>query len=663
MSLFENIKSIYLRKLPFEFLKENFLYKLINYSIKTQNIFGLKLYDYKQQFFNQFYIDDSKYLSLLDIKDNGDYYPSDYNINSLKNNLEKDIQLYNLNIESFQNYVINCNKKYIEKKKINDKNKISLDDILIDIFSPFIELFSKDDSYQKLFTIPIVIKFIKEKNLKKEYYNFFDNVNKSKLIYNSFKFILNDFNDIYDIKDLGINFMQIKRLGIKIISEDRLDSPENFKENDLFNIFNLNNIENNLTHLLIDAKLNIKSDIFETINNFKFLNYLKIKNIKFDNVFTVKLNFLNYESCENISISQECANNIKSLTLFDNNINSENKLKFPEIETFKSQIFTDYLLLNETIDLNSMIKLKCLFIDYDISFLQLNNYNKLQIEKLTLFSISRDVKYIIKALKKVFELKKLKKFCFGVIDIYNEELSNLIGQNDSIEKLEFIGILDRIENRMLYNYQSKFPNAKILKLRCEGHRKKEGSLEIKENKNLKIDKIKITAKGNNGIYIQSYETLTDVDLCFNIYNHKENGFALFNDKCDYIFNSLINLNLEFISEIEFRIINNIFKNIDKIPNLKDFRLYFVCKDMNEKCYEEYIKKLLSLKLKSIELTKGKSKKSKTNEDLDNSKESEEEEESEKIEDNNLYYSESELKLLNNDFSLMKYYKILITKFN
>ena len=663
MSLFENIKSIYLRKLPFEFLKENFLYKLINYSIKTQNIFGLKLYDYKQQFFNQFYIDDSKYLSLLDIKDNGDCYPSDYNINSLKNNLEKDIQLYNLNIESFQNYVINCNKKYIEKKKINDKNKISLDDILIDIFSPFIELFSKDDSYQKLFTIPIVIKFIKEKNLKKEYYNFFDNVNKSKLIYNSFKFILNDFNDIYDIKDLGINFMQIKRLGIKIISEDRLDSPENFKENDLFNIFNLNNIENNLTHLLIDAKLNIKSDIFETINNFKFLNYLKIKNIKFDNVFTVKLNFLNYESCENISISQECANNIKSLTLFDNNINSENKLKFPEIETFKSQIFTDYLLLNETIDLNSMIKLKCLFIDYDISFLQLNNYNKLQIEKLTLFSISRDVKYIIKALKKVFELKKLKKFCFGVIDIYNEELSNLIGQNDSIEKLEFIGILDRIENRMLYNYQSKFPNAKILKLRCEGHRKKEGSLEIKENKNLKINKIKITAKGNNGIYIQSYETLTDVDLCFNIYNHKENGFALFNDKCDYIFNSLINLNLEFISEIEFRIINNIFKNIDKIPNLKDFRLYFVCKDMNEKCYEEYIKKLLSLKLKSIELTKGKSKKSKTNEDLDNSKESEEEEESEKIEDNNLYYSESELKLLNNDFSLMKYYKILITKFN
>ena len=61
---------------------------------------------------------------------------------------------------------------------------------------------------------------------------------------------------------MGINFNKVKRLAFKIKSE----VPDNFKENDLFDIFNLNQIENNLTTLVIDAKLNIKSDIFENIN-------------------------------------------------------------------------------------------------------------------------------------------------------------------------------------------------------------------------------------------------------------------------------------------------------------------------------------------------------------------------------------------------------------
>ena len=150
-----------------------------------------------------------------------------------------------------------------------------------------------------------------------------------------------------------------------------------------------------------------------------------------------------------------------------------------------------------------------------------------------------------------------------------------------------------------------------------------------------------------------------MELNFNIYNHNANGFALFNDKCHYIFKSLINLKLVFKGETEIKIINNIFKNIEKIPNLKSFKLSFTCKDLKEKCYEEYIKKLLSLKLKSIELNKIKSKKPKISDKLNLGKS----EESVNYEDNNLYYSENELKNLYNDFCLMKYYKILINKFN
>ena len=166
--------------------------------------------------------------------------------------------------------------------------------------------------------------------------------------------------------------------------------------------------------------------------------------------------------------------------------------------------------------------------------------------------------------------------------------------------------------------------------------------------------------------------MTDVELRFFKYKHNENGFALFNDEFHYKFDSLMNLNLSFISEVEIKIVNNIFKNLEKIPNLKKFSLHFVCKDVDKRCYEEYIKILLSLKLKSIELKKGKSKQAKTVKDSDIPKkseeseeleESEESEETEESEDHNLYYSESELKIFNKDFSLMKYYKILINKFN
>ena len=571
------------------------------------------------------------------------------------------MKIYNLNIDSFQNSVINYCKKYIEKKKINDGNILIFKYKFIDIFSPFIELFSKDDLYKSLFFIPIIIDFIKEQNLIQEYYNFFESINKSKSIYNSFYFYLDDINDIFNINDLGINFNPIKRFSLYIKSSDRLNSPENYNEKELFNVFKLNNIENNLTHLIIDAKLNIKSNIFETINNYKHLNYLTLKDINFDTTFTVKLNslkFLRLLKCENISITQEYANNLKSLFLFCTYIKSDNKLLFPEIEAFVYQMFYKNSLLKETIDINSMIKLKKLFIDMDVNCLLLNNCDKLQIENLKLYSVEININNIINILKKIFELKKLKQLLFSLMTInneMNEELSKLSGQNNSVEKLKIIWIGNE-DNGISYNLQTKFPNVTYLKIKRERHLER-GSLEIKENKNLKINKINITAKGEvNKIYIQSYESLTDVELNFNIYNHNENGFALFNDKCDYIFKSLINLKLDFKGETEIRFINNIFKNIEKTPNLKSFKLSFTYKNLKEKCYEEYIKKLLSLKLKSIELNKRKNKKQKIYDESNSG-------ESDNSEDSGLYYSENELKNLYNDFCLMKYYKILINKFN
>ena len=648
MSLFEKVKSKYIRILPFQFINENILYKLVNYSKKAQLLFDLKLSDFKQIFFNNLDLNAVDYLS----KFNSDsYYPSDQQITSLNDSLEEDIQKYNSNFEVFQNYAINYITNYIKKEKINYEKKISIDDLFIDIFSPFIDTFSQNKLYQKIFTIPVVISFIKEHNLMELYSNFFEKLNKSQLIYDAFYFIFNDIKELNEIKNFGINFQAIKRLAFKIKSK----VLKNFEENDLFDIFKLNKIENNLTTLVIDSKLNIKSDIFENINNFKYLSFLSLKNINFDKQFTIKLDTLKqleFYTCHNMSISQESANNIRKLVLFSNNIKSEIKLKFPELKIFK---YLSHPLLEEIIELGSMTKLKELFIDMDKNYKIIKNFDKLGIEDLSLFTFQNDTDKITKALEKTFQLKNLKKFTIELTYI-NNKINNilpLLGQNNSVEKIKIIWFGGDGQS-LLDNFQKKFPNASFLKIQ-EQSKKIISSIEIKENEDLKVNKINIDSKGrNNKIYIHSYETLTDVKLSFNEYIHQKDGFALFEEKCDIIFKSLINLELSF-AKIDLKLINNLFNNLKKFPNLKNFKLDCQCVDIDEKSYENYIKKLLSLKLKSIILKIKKYKKKET--DISKS------EDSEKSEENNKkYYSENELKNMNNNFNIMKYNKIFIYKF-
>ena len=226
--------------------------------------------------------------------------------------------------------------------------------------------------------------------------------------------------------------------------------------------------------MVIDAKLNIKSDIFENINNFKYLSFLSLKNINFDKLFTTKLSSLKnleFDSCHNVSISQESANNIRKLVLFSNNISSEIKLKFPELEIFKYQLFSDYSLLSEAVDLESMTKLTKIFIDMDENFPKIKNIDKLGIENLTLYTILNDVDKMTKTLEKIFKLKKLKKLNFGLINI-NDEINDilpLLDQNDSVEKIHIIW-LDGNSEAPLNNFQKKFPNASYLKI--QEHTKK-----------------------------------------------------------------------------------------------------------------------------------------------------------------------------------------------
>ena len=57
--------------------------------------------------------------------------------------------------------------------------------------------------------------------------------------------------------------------------------------------------------------------------------------------------------------------------------------------------------------------------------------------------------------------------------------------------------------------------------------------------------------------------------------------------------------LNFLSELNFDVINNIYNNIDKMPNLEVFKLYCINDKIEEDFYMKFVYKLLKLNLKHI----------------------------------------------------------------
>ena len=150
--------------------------------------------------------------------------------------------------------------------------------------------------------------------------------------------------------------------------------------------------------------------------------------------------------------------------------------------------------------------------------------------------------------------------------------------------------------------------------------------------------------------------------------------------------------MSFKTEIELKILKNLFNNLEKIPNLKDFKLIAFCKDIEEKEYENFIRKILFLKIKSIYLKikkthekdkekdkekkdhnkKGENEENEENEKNEESEDSEDSEESEDREENEdseiseegeeNYYSFDEIKK-KFDVDAKEFHKILIYKFH
>ena len=601
--IYEKIKSKYIIEKIFEYIKdENFIFKLFIYSKKCQKKLDLDLFDYINQYFKKIGLREYNFFSFNSLNNN--YYFNENDKDELKTKYKEFLINNNIDINFYNKYLSHYIKKYPEKIKEKYQKKYKK---YIDIYSPFFEILSKLEIFECL-TIRIPIHTLIKKDLKEDYIEAFNKLNRSNSKYLSLSLEYENEKDIDYIKEFNINFNQIKKLKIKfknfLIYFFEKKSNFNF---DIFfkSIFALN-IYNNLNELTIVIKDNgIDPNLIENFNNFKQLKSLNLIGFKINTSFCLKLNtlkILKMEHCKNISF-EECCPNLEKLHLNFCKINTpKTLLQLPNVEEckfYKEKGENDkyYLIF----DFNSFTKLKHLTCNGN-NILYFKNYS---LEELNILSSEVDsIETEKKIFEKILSIKTLKALLYHLNKLDNNQITKIEGNLPYAENLIIIYDKERTDY-ILYDIQNKFPNLSKFSFYALGNSYYVfDNFELKENPDCKINKLiinigRIKAKDIK-MYCQPYEYLEEISIECSKLDKYINILPLLNDKCDRVFKSLKFFFFDSESNlIGYTFFDNIYNNLDKMPNLKSFS--FCCKHkyltINE--YENFIKKLLSLNLDYI----------------------------------------------------------------
>ena len=597
-SILEKIKSKYNLENIFDYVKdENFKFKLFVYSKRFQKKFDLKLLDYKNIYLKN-RINLFEFLSDYNKKEG---YPKNYDKKELTNKFNSTLNKLKLKEENITDYIINFFKNY--EKKENDE-------IYIDIYSPFFDLLSKEEYFWKKFIIPIISEFIDKNKLKNDYISFFNKMNKLNINF-SLLFLYINKNNINYLKELGINFNQIKKF-IASPSNSRefilVDNKKDF--NDFFKIlFSFDNI-NNLNYLKIHISGNqhkIKFNIIESLNNFKCLEYLYLAGIDLESTFIINLPNLKklfISGCDKITFFDNP--NLEQLYINESGIdNPKSLLKFPKLEKceFYSWRNTDIKRYNSIIDLSILKNLK-IFAGEAQDFLKLDNVSLESCSILSNYDNSIEIEKEV--IKKIISIKSLKNVRLILKKINSDEISKIKGQNNSIAKLE-INFKENENDCNILNFQNKLINLSELKIILPIiNIRASTNLKIEENLNCKVNTIEIDGDNKNIIlYCGPYENLVKVDISINcdIVNYKT-IFPIFDNNCKTIFKSLNYFKFihnDYGYNVSLDILNNLYNNIDKMPKLKHFEMYCFSEDIDKSFYNKLKKKIMSLNLEFIKI--------------------------------------------------------------
>ena len=603
-SVLNKIKSKYILLKIFSFIENSdFLYSFFVYNKSFQQKLDLELVDYERAYLEKFGIDFRNYVFC-----ERNRFQGGFDKNLLKRFLENDILKNNLDLNLIQKIIVDIYKKidkvYKDSKEPHEDNE---KENLIDIYSPFFDFLSKTELFH-LFSIFISAYIIEKFDLSNDYIAIFEKLNKLNSKYSSITFYYKDSQDIDYLKQLNINFGQIKRLHFKI---DDFFETKNY---DYFfkTFFSLDNLENSLVILDLDIKwmkyssnYQINTKLIEKLNNFKQLKYLHINGLILTANFELNLSnliTLYLENSENITFEEKSCANLKVLKLIDCSINQPKSiieienLEECELVSPKTRNFFSIFNFSKCKKLKHAIMDPCDFIYLEDTCLEL----------ITLISnIEVDIDIKKKTFEKLISLKSLKKIEFEFGKINNDELSLIKGENSSVEAIKF-NFVKTNADLIIYNLEKKFPN--LTELNIKGYRYSdndlETDLEIEENDKCKINTIFLDIAGffNLKLFCISFENLIEIKIGLrDKISHLENTFPLFNPKCNVIFKALNYFC--FYSDVEeiinVDILKNLFNNLNKIPNVK--KLFIDCfeRNIDEEFYQEFVRKILSLQFRDI----------------------------------------------------------------
>lgn len=572
---------------------ENFCLQLFKYSKDYQKKFDICLFDYKKKYIKNLQIFSlKKYLSYK-------YYDfKKFDLNILKKAFQKDLLKSKLKEEDMLKYLIHYYNKLIQNK-FAPKNEESL----IDVHSPLFEPFSKEKYFEEIFSIPISIKD------NEAYINAFSKLNSN---YPKLDLYYKNVDDIDYLDKIKINFSLLKRLNLQPEGDIVINNYSL-----LNSLFSLPNIKNNLIYLEIKGTL--KEDekphfhfqgnnnldelnkLNGSLNDFTSLEVLKLTSFAFIELFELKtsnLKELYLENCKNISFEGGLSLNLKKLSLL-NNIIIEPKIKIISPELEELIFFGDYCHI---FDFNSLEKLHNLNIEqFNIENYKNSPLKCISIERSNLSNEKQNI-------EKLISIKTLKKITIRLSGITDDEISKIKGKNYFVEDLNISWANQKCDCE-IYNLLSKFPNLTNLEITSKnGYDNNLSTLEIKENPESKINKISISGQNKSiKFYIESFENLKYIFLNIDEIKNLEDTFPFFRNICNTEFKSLEYFEFRYITRTSdsktnnATMLNNLYKSLDKMPYLQTFILSCSTKGVKVEFYEKLIQKLLSLRLKKIEM--------------------------------------------------------------
>ena len=206
-----------------------------------------------------------------------------------------------------------------DRKNKRIKNIQERDYGCIDFYSPFFDSLYESTVFKELFTILIStsgIERIKSYNLVNYFCNKFNDLNKLEINYESLRIEYSNNDCLTYFEKFNINYNQLKKLEIW---NDSKNEVKNYNPN--YIIFPIIRKATNLIHLSIAYITNFKKSDpsqFNFINNFKYLEYLKIEHIKFNSKFLINLPTLKYleiKACDNVEVTDETYKKLNTLDL------------------------------------------------------------------------------------------------------------------------------------------------------------------------------------------------------------------------------------------------------------------------------------------------------------------------------------------------------------